>query len=76
MIVKSGQRLIIVPHTDAFGANGCCNSNSTAGCCGSCCNKSFDEDRFDEQMKEDSEKNTNNDGQLIRTPGMSVQPAT
>jgi len=66
-------------NTHAFGANGCCNSNSTAGCCGSCCNKSFDEDRFDEQMEEDSKKSkTNKDQPPIPTEGMSVpvQPAT
>jgi len=60
-------------NTRAFGANGCCNSNSTAGCCGSCFYKSFNEDRFDEQpeVKENSDTN----GQLIPTKGMSVQPA-
>lgn len=38
-----------------YGAGGCCNSNSTAGCCGSCC-KGFDEDTFDAQVKKDLEK--------------------
>jgi len=40
-----------------YGADGCCGSrNSNAGCCGSCCGKSFDEDIFDEQVKKDLEK--------------------
>jgi len=63
-------------NTHAFGANGCGNSNSTAGCCGSCFDKSFNEDRFDEQVKEDSENTDANNGQLTSTKGMSVQPAT
>jgi len=38
-------------NTKAFGGNGCCGSgNTTAGCCGSCCDDSFNEDSFDKHM--------------------------
>ncbi|KAF8802361.1 hypothetical protein BYT27DRAFT_6765955 [Phlegmacium glaucopus] len=66
-------------NTQTFGANGCCNSNTTAGCCGSCCNNSFNEDRFEEQVKENLEKTRDPNApitskpQLAPTPDMSAQ---
>ncbi|KAK0205406.1 hypothetical protein DFS33DRAFT_1383315 [Desarmillaria ectypa] len=31
------------------------SGTSTSGCCGSCCDKSFNEDSFDEQVRRDME---------------------
>ncbi|TFK20639.1 hypothetical protein FA15DRAFT_673320 [Coprinopsis marcescibilis] len=42
--------------TKTYGANGCCNSNTTSGCCGSCCNDSFNDDQFERQIQKDLEK--------------------
>ncbi|KIM36140.1 hypothetical protein M413DRAFT_449347 [Hebeloma cylindrosporum] len=63
--------------TTPYGAGGCCNSNSTAGCCGSCC-KGFDEDVFDAQVKKDLEETRDPDAPPINPnqpepkQGMSV----
>jgi len=58
--------------TKRFGAGGCCSSDApgSAGCCGACCDKSFNEDVFDKQIKDS----------LARTraadpPAVSRQPA-
>ncbi|KAJ7258054.1 hypothetical protein B0H12DRAFT_1322647 [Mycena haematopus] len=40
-------------NTKAFGGN---SGNHLAGCCGSCCNKSFNEDSLDKWDKERPEK--------------------
>ncbi|KAF8884212.1 hypothetical protein CPB84DRAFT_172834 [Gymnopilus junonius] len=42
-------------NTQAFGAGGCCGKNRNAGCCGSCCSDSFNEDSFDAQIQKDLE---------------------
>ncbi len=38
--------------TDSYGSG---SGTSTSGCCGSCCDKSFNEDSFDEQVRRDME---------------------
>ncbi|KAK0205494.1 hypothetical protein DFS33DRAFT_773642 [Desarmillaria ectypa] len=55
-----------------WGANGCCCGNGQAGCCGSCCDKCFNEDDFDNRAKKDAE--TTNQ-QMQPAQQMSV-PAT
>ncbi|EDR10278.1 uncharacterized protein LACBIDRAFT_317006 [Laccaria bicolor S238N-H82] len=43
-------------NTQTFGAGGCpCCRNHVNGCCGSCCNDSFDEDAFDKKVRKDLE---------------------
>ncbi|KAJ7055276.1 hypothetical protein C8F01DRAFT_463892, partial [Mycena amicta] len=56
--------------TKAFGSGG---SNRQAGCCGSCCNKSFNEDSTDkwDLKKEGEEEKT----QPAPTQPMSISPA-
>ncbi|KAK0219689.1 hypothetical protein EDD85DRAFT_336952 [Armillaria nabsnona] len=47
-----------------WGADGCCSGNGQAGCCGSCCDKCFNDDDFDEQTKKD-----------VKTTGQQMQGA-
>ncbi|KAF8842828.1 hypothetical protein BDN67DRAFT_965251, partial [Paxillus ammoniavirescens] len=60
----------------AFGANvRCCGGQQ--GCCGCCCDSSFNEDDFDERMKKErarKERDNNEpvDSQPAPTQGMSV----
>ncbi|KAF8128705.1 hypothetical protein EV363DRAFT_1221404 [Boletus edulis] len=57
-----------------FGAR-CCGSGPR-GCCGSCCDNSFNEDNFDEQLKKAQAKNSANtepvDSQPTPSQGMST----
>ncbi|KAH7928330.1 hypothetical protein BV22DRAFT_1030820 [Leucogyrophana mollusca] len=49
-----GSALTTWCNLNAFGANvNCC---SQRGCCGCCCQSSFDDDNFDEQMKREMER--------------------
>jgi hypothetical protein len=49
--VQQPDRPFSLIQSEAFGGNGCCSSgNTTAGCCGSCCDDSFNEDSFDKHM--------------------------
>lgn len=52
-----------------WGADGCCAGNGQAGCCGSCCDKCFNEDDFDEQTKK-------TDQQMQGAQQMSVPAAS
>ncbi|KAK0224059.1 hypothetical protein IW262DRAFT_1295716 [Armillaria fumosa] len=52
-----------------WGADGCCAGNGQAGCCGSCCDKCFNEDNFDEQTKK-------MDQQMQGAQQMVVPPAS
>ncbi len=69
--VSHRPKLVVV--TDNWGANGCCSGNGQAGCCGSCCDKCFNEDDFDEQTKKDA-KTT--DQQMQGAQPMSVPAAS
>ncbi|KAG7445198.1 uncharacterized protein BT62DRAFT_920483 [Guyanagaster necrorhizus] len=58
-----------------WGANGCCcccTGNGQAGCCGSCCDKCFNEDDFDEQTKKDSTNQQMQPAQQMYVPDASA----
>jgi hypothetical protein len=62
-------------HTDPYGADvRCCGG--PRGCCGSCCDSSFDEDDFEERLKKEQAKNGANaepvDSQPVPSHGMST----
>lgn len=61
----------LVCSSEAYGAKGCCG-NSNAGCCGSCCNSSFDEDAFDVQAQKDRKEAEGTDAQLAPQVQMSA----
>lgn len=62
-------------HTDPFGADvQCCGG--PRGCCGSCCDSSFDEDDFDERMKKEQAKNGPNAQPVDSQPGPSHDMST
>ncbi|KAG5639733.1 hypothetical protein H0H81_000013 [Sphagnurus paluster] len=60
-------------NTKNWGAGGCCNSNSTSGCCGSCCGDSFNEDAFDRAVQEDLEKTRATDTAALATQPVAGQ---
>ncbi|KAF9045245.1 hypothetical protein BJ165DRAFT_1404466 [Panaeolus papilionaceus] len=57
--------------TGTWGSGG---SNNTAGCCGSCCNKSFDDDAFEEQVAKDMEK-TRDPSAVVQSEQPTSSPA-
>ncbi|KAG6380167.1 hypothetical protein JVT61DRAFT_8256 [Boletus reticuloceps] len=71
--VSGTQRNFCPQHTDPFGAR-CCGG--PRGCCGSCCDNSFNEDDFDEHLKKVQAKNGANtepvESQPTPSQGMST----
>ncbi|EEB95972.1 hypothetical protein MPER_04975 [Moniliophthora perniciosa FA553] len=41
---------------EPYGIRGCGCCDNPKGCCGSCCDRSFNDDNFDEEVKKDMEK--------------------
>ena len=37
-------------YVETYGANGCCGRNKIAGCCGSCCDDSFNDDSLEKHL--------------------------
>jgi len=60
-------------NTKNAGADGCCGRSSYAGCCGGCCNESFNEDSFDQQVKKDLAR-TKADPPLAQPQPVHEQP--
>lgn len=50
-------------------------SGGSAGCCGSCCKASFDEDAFDAEVKKDMEKTRDPNAQPVLKAPMAVEKA-
>ncbi|PPQ92547.1 hypothetical protein CVT25_010380 [Psilocybe cyanescens] len=73
-----GKPKIVVGLTESYGSGGC-GRNSNAGCCESCCGKSFDEDNFEAQVQKDLKKTRDPNAppatseQPQATEGMSAQ---
>ncbi|KIY70225.1 hypothetical protein CYLTODRAFT_419956 [Cylindrobasidium torrendii FP15055 ss-10] len=57
-------------NTKSYGDGG----NSTAGCCGPCCNKSFDEDGFDAAVKKDADRNRDSNTPMKPSEPMVATP--
>ncbi|EFI27494.1 hypothetical protein CC1G_15529 [Coprinopsis cinerea okayama7 len=62
-------------NTVTCGANGCCNSNTTAGCCNSCFSSKFNEDNFEAELQRDMEKTRDPNAPIQQGQGFqNVQP--
>ncbi|RDB23763.1 hypothetical protein Hypma_009490 [Hypsizygus marmoreus] len=61
---------------DTFGAKCCsCCGSGQAGCCGSCCGDSFNEDAFDKQVKKDLAKTRATEEELAKTTQPTAAPS-
>ena len=72
--VADSEKNYCLERVDAFGADVRCGG--PRGCCGSCCDSSFNEDDFEERLKKEQAKNGANaepvDSQPAPSHGMST----